>query len=356
MLIYILLLILLVIILIFSNLFKKRTDKIVIFLIFVLLFFVSSFRGDQVGTDTSSYLIIFNDFSNGFLSYSRLEIGFQSLMYLTKLFFNNQYAILYTTSFLILFFTFLGVKKNSRNFWFSIFLFVSLYYFYNSFNGIRQYIAIAIIFYGITFINKQKPFFYLFFVIFASLFHTSALIFLPFVLFSFHGIKKNLVVLYTGFVLLLVLNFQTILYLLIRFFPEYSSYLNTEYATESGGVMSVILLGLILVFGAFVRFLYKAVNKKHLYQLNILTIMILTGFALSVITLSGFKGLNRIIWYFSMFSILFIPNHLVLISDKNLRLIVTMAIVFFSVAFNIYFLIQNQQRIVPYIFNWGEYL
>ena len=73
-------------------------------------------------------------------------------------------------------------RKYSLDFWMSMFLFIaSAEYLSWVFNGMRQFMAVVLIFAAIPLIVKKQYFWIVIVVLFAALFHSAALIFLPFI-------------------------------------------------------------------------------------------------------------------------------------------------------------------------------
>lgn len=329
---------------------RKSKIKIRLFLLItgIQQVLLSGLRASTVGTDTHGYLLTYENFVKyGIFDYSRLEIGFRLLMRVTSFISDNYQLILIITSLIIVYFIFKGVYNTSTNIWFSIYLFIALYFFYNSFNGIRQYMAISIIFYSFQFILKKEFRKYLIFTLIAMAFHSTAIITLP--LYFLGKVDNNWKKVFGGIIvsmLIVVFSLDQIILLIVKLFPKYSGYLGSSYITESGGVMSSVMTGFFVLLGLFTMLTNK-VNREFKIQFTIMII----AFVLSIKSMFGFIGLNRIAWYFTIFSILFIPNCINHIKNRKLRTIFYYTAIIITFAYNIYFLLNNQQRIIPYIIN-----
>jgi len=325
----------------------KTKEKSRIFLIItgVQLFLISALRGSTVGTDTNSYLITYNTFVNfNFVDYARIEIGYKTLMRITSILGEKPQWIIITTSIIIIIMIYKGIEHTSSQIWLSVFLFVALYYFYNSFNGIRQYIAIAISFYGYRFILKEKFIKYIVCVLIAMLFHTTAIIMLP--VYFFGKIKLNFKKSFGLFLLIMLLSFilDKLLIFTTKLLPQYTGYLNSFLFSETGGFMSSVVTGCFVLFGIYI-FIFEKTNRQFLIEFQIIII----SFAVSLMSMFKYIGFDRIGWYFTIYSILFIPNSLKLVSNHKLKATITYLVLCVVFAYNIYFLINNQQRIVPFI-------
>ena len=109
--------------------------------------------------------------------------GFVVLEYLFKSFVSHSdVAFFFLVALIQLFCLVYIFRKYSRNYWLSMFLFVaSTDYILWMYNGIRQFIAVSLIFACIPLIFQRRYLLITIVVLFVSLIHSSALIFLPFV-------------------------------------------------------------------------------------------------------------------------------------------------------------------------------
>lgn len=83
------------------------------------------------------------------------------------------------TSLIIMGLFFYGIKRMSGNFTLSVVLFVACYFYFETINAIRQYVAIAILFAAFHWLVERKTWKYLVAVVVAAQFHMSAWIMLP---------------------------------------------------------------------------------------------------------------------------------------------------------------------------------
>lgn len=148
----------------------------------------AGWRTDSFG-DTGMYRITFNSMPVGlaqlpsYLSEASKDRGFFLFEYLFKTIVSQDSKV---------FFFFIAAiqiiciasayRKYSRNYWFSMFLFVaSTDYLAWMHNGVRQFLAVSLIFACLPLLVKKRFFLLTAVVVLASQIHLSALIFLPFV-------------------------------------------------------------------------------------------------------------------------------------------------------------------------------
>ena len=119
-------------------------------LIYFLLVFIAGFRYD-VGVDFFSYFYSFNsDLENVILSIKIFkEPGIRILSFVSrKLIFDNGISLIFTCSSITIFLYLFTIYKYSKSFAFCVILYMLMGEWHGSFNGIRQYIASAILFFG----------------------------------------------------------------------------------------------------------------------------------------------------------------------------------------------------------------
>ncbi len=149
----------------------------------------AAWRSDDFG-DTAVYRRTFLDMPTGlanlsdYLTTREKGPGFVVFEYLFKTFLSNSdIAFFFLIAAIQIFFLVLVFRKYSRNYWLSMFLFIaSTDYMSWIHNGMRQFIAVAIVFACIPLLVKRKYLLMIFAILFAALFHSTALVFLPFVL------------------------------------------------------------------------------------------------------------------------------------------------------------------------------
>lgn len=155
---------------------EKKNSRIALFFVTLILSFFCGSRSIEVGVDTANYY-------NYFLSIAHIGIGFGSDIgfsvisyFLMKYFDNPHIAFLFfafVTNYLILFR--LWDFREKAFFPLMVVIYMAVYYPY-SFNIVRQFLAIAVVFWATKYIERNKYFRYAILNILAASFHTSALL------------------------------------------------------------------------------------------------------------------------------------------------------------------------------------
>ncbi len=343
-----------------KSIFKTTLSGIVLFLLIGL-------RGEYVGNDTINYIFFFNRMkwvTTIIDPTSRFEKGYQIYCKIIGLFFDYQIMFIITALICIGCILY-GIVKNSKNWQYSLFLFVGLRFFYFFLSGIRQSIAVSLIFVAYIFLKQNKILKYVLLVILASTFHFSALIFLlawPLskIKFTYKNIFKIL-----SLTLVTYAFFNPILTVVLKYMPNYySGYLITEAASANNlaNYIEMIIPILILLFAKFSGYL-KEINVNNLDKeesiikensnKNLELFFLLISSALFFMA-TRVSVLDRIVQYYWIFSINTITNIIFSIKDLRKRLIWFLMISLLIIIYNIMILILRPEwtQIIPYKFFW----
>lgn len=171
-------------------------------------------------------------------------------------------------------------------------------------NGIRHFVALMIFFYSLRYIKEKRLFYYLCTIIFAGLFHASALLCIPLYWILGHNLFKNIgiqfillciSVLLSSYFVSVVENFTSLLILL-----GYDGYLTMLEEEGSSGIGFYVTWGLNVLIILFFPKLYAAYKDKgFIIYWNLFYI----GLLLKPMT-DFIQVLSRINWYFYKFRFL----------------------------------------------------
>lgn len=305
--------------------------------IYLILF--SGFRF-FVGTDYWAYYDSYNGLVAGSFYNWHYEWGFWTL---TKLiaFFNVNYVWYFSIIASIIVILIANViRKRSPYPIFSITLFVLFYFLYSSYNTPRQFIAIAIIVSSSTFILDNKFWKYAICVGIATLFHTSAIIFIG--LYFIGKIKINsktkiVMIVFAVFMLLFGGRLSTVF---LSFWPQYSIYIGYE----SGSAISdiIIQVALIILLEMIRPNIMEDRAKAEFaffYSCNFFAIIMSTMASVNVL-------FARLEAYFYIFSILAIPFG-IYYARKN-KTLYYFGFLLLGIVVCVRYLLANNCGVVPY--------
>lgn len=232
------------------------------------LLLLTGLRGYTVGADTASYLSALTYYSK--MSFSELltaelvwpydyEIGYFLMVKLCALLKIGKTGFLFLIAFLVYIPTFRAVKKYSPMPYISILCYFGLGFFTYSLGIFRQMIASSILLCGWRYVEERQLVKYLLTVALAMLFHTTAIV--AVVLYFVYGINWHR---FIGWIIpaeigLLVFG-RVVALLVTRIFPMYDGYVGSQYDTQGGTYLMLIMLNIVLLGSILFR---NEAEKKH---------------------------------------------------------------------------------------------
>lgn len=286
---------------------QKSKKKRYIFVIIAIFTFIAGFRGISCGVDTPAY---YEHIIKGFQNHWQFrEEGFRFVSTLIMNVFNNPQLVFvlcaFVTNLLILFR--LWDFKDDADYSFMILLYILLYY-SNTMNIMRQYVAVALVFYGTRYLRKNK-FLFISFVLVAFFFHRSSLLALGFLVISFWvGFSKKQKLFY----------FFPLSLVMIGIVAYIASYLASDIASYSSQVVHnlnipyfyllIITIGVIILQKKRVHVIMYGESASRFYldfskYLEIIY-YVLIGLGLSGLSMF-FSFVGRTGLYYSIFEIVF---------------------------------------------------
>ena len=331
----------------FQKQLEKKFSKINILLtistiIFILLWLVSGFR-EGVGTDYYPYVQYFYKTKVYTLFNNPFEWGFYILNKLVNILTGNPRFIFLIVSFFTLFVINKAILNHSVNYYFSILLFINLYFYFNSLNIMRQFIAIAIVLYSLRYIYERNLKKFSVLILAASFFHFTSVVFW----FAYFVVNKKYKI-YTYFSgallsILLVFLFPYIAEILTHFMPRYEAYLTNMF--EQFSSTSVILIILSTLIFTFLLHRNSEWDSEEIVLFNLVYI----GLIFNIAAYYNFL-FYRISLYFYIFIILLIPKLVHQVNEKYKNAI-SIVIISLSMLYCIRLLITGNGEILPY--RWG---
>jgi transmembrane protein EpsG len=264
----------------YVSFFKVRNWNSIKYLPIYLLFIIILGLQFKVGTDYNSYLELAStngdfgwienkfEFSFVFLNKIVISLGWPQLIFF--------FAAVIQIFFLSKIVNDLEIIYELKSVWFFFFFFTLSLIFFNSFNGIRQYIAIYISFYSFIKLIQGKNIFFILGILFASSFHSSALFLLMFFLlrpllfvkFNFYFIL--LTILFSGYFGLFYLQNLITEYIGLT---QYGEYLKSDYFYLEIDPINILTklpkVLVVLICAFFLETKYNDISDKYKPLLNL---------------------------------------------------------------------------------------
>lgn len=285
---------------------KNRYKKMFLFICFLQMFLIQGLRSFDVGTDTAYYIDIYKNFTHkeyySFL-YTHFEPGFQLLYNLLKTFNLDAQMLLVVVSAITMFNFAYFIYKNSENTCLSVFIFACMFY-PNSFNIMRQYLAVSIALLSFNFIlNNNNIKAAICVLIGFSVHSTALLVLIPLILYKIKNwnLVRNLI-LVTGAIFFIFGN-KILPWLLAK--TSKSFYINSHlYDTNRYLRMTTILTLLFSILSWY--FLKKNKEGKYKSQFNLYACIAFINLDCGILYLK-YEFISRVIELFNLFLIISFP-------------------------------------------------
>lgn len=324
------------------------------------LIILGMFRGETVGGDLENYIPHFDAIVKinsvfEIWDVSVKEPGYQILTYIIGKICPEHRAFLSVTSILSLIGPLYLIYKYSPRITLSIYLYYALGFYTNTFNNIRQSLALSICFFALPALFDKKFRRFLIIVLLAVTFHYSAIFFVslyPLVNSRF-SLRKICIILLIAIILYGVFSISIMKTLLtIMAFKYDPSSIGT--ATESKGISLLIMYSVILLAEILLYLRYK--RKQNLKHNTVVK------YAICFQTLSCicqmyaplFSSMMRLTYYFYIPIIVFVP--LLMREYVRFKYIILSSYILISGLF-LYMtynksseIESNSQGVIPYVF------
>lgn len=330
---------------------KNFQNRLLFIGIFCILFTVAALRFD-IGNDYRQYTETAHEAYVG--GYVVTEVGFNWLVRLLYGIAGGEYyeLVFAVFAFVTLLFFLRAFARQSVSFPQSFFLFMTLGLYFQIFNTVRYYLALAVALFSMKYVLEKDYIKFVFWILIAAMFHKSVLLVLPvYWIATFEWGKWQVIV---GLMVSVVcyLGKGLVLKLALVLYP---SYRNTIYLEGGGSLTSTLrtlaVLALYLWFCCVYVRTKAGLKEQGWYrelrfygQLNLLALVTGTFFSfLPVVT--------RISYYFGVSQLFMIPLVLNHIEEKGAKRKVTVVVFVVCILYFMVFLFRAHQDgvgLLPY--------
>lgn len=331
----------------------KVLYKNVAVLTLVIIFGIRDF---SIGTDTESYRYIFNILGKDIeLSSSEYEIGFSFLSIVINKIFNNFSIFLLLLGLIMYWNIISGICQISKVPSISVMCYFCLRLYAQSFNLLRQYLALSFCFIALVYLikNNSKVGFIVY-VLMGFLFHKSAILFL--IVLPLKYIKFN----YKTIIVSVVCSVLIIIFLpnIIKGFDNitgsnYYKYIKLESSVFSISNISTIIVMICAVLLILLNFKKIKKNTTTSKEYNLFANMFLIFVCVFIISNFSIPLVNRISIYFQPSILFLVPMIICSFKKLELRKIKTICFVIFVVLTIVILKLEGAYDTLPYttIFN-----
>lgn len=318
--------------------------------------FFYAFRALSVGTDTLNYDKCYHALGNNpnWSDIFLLDIGYSLINILC-------YAVYPSYNFCLVFigvimftnFT-LAVVRLSKDPKVSVAMFVGIGLYAQTFNAVRQMLAVSFIVLGLSFMLRSKhDWIFLIFVAVASLFHITALsCVVIYILYKMKLNKVTLILITVGTILLCV-GFPYVVQFIDKIFNKhyYEWYVNYRQSSLSFEIAFICVCSLCVAIGFIFRkkFKDKQIDTK---EFDFFLLIFLTLVCVKIVSLCSIELFDRITYYLLPSAMFIVPIILQYFKPKT-RLILTIALIIvlcFALTYLLYF--KGICGVLPYKFKF----
>lgn len=325
----------------FINIIKNKKSRVDFIFLQIILIFLLSFTY-KMGSDWIPYQRFYNNIDNiNIFEYKSFEIGYTLYCFFMKKIFGFNYEIFMgITIGTCIYILLKELKKRTNNYFLATFIFTVQYLFNTSVEPVvRQLIALTILVYALKYIEEKKLYKFILFVVLASQFHMSAIIFLAIYGLEKVNIKKRTIIILFFVSIFLVENIDKIINLLsviIPFFKKFEVYLISERYGEQKVSIFNILYKLLFSGGCLYLIFYSYdyyKDKKNYIKNSAIIYCLLMNLQYKMAIL--YRIQDYLVFFFAIAistkeSIRFINNKKI----KNARIFITLFLfIFYSYSF-----------------------
>ena len=290
---------------------RNLGKNLFLWICFLEFAFIAGFRAWDIGNDTLPYIYTFiASAAHLDLSISHMEKGYLAYNKLLALFTSNPQSLLIANALITLSSIFVFIKRYSSVVLLPVLLFLILS-FGNTMNLMRQYLAVAIVLWGVPFIIQRKFIAYALCCCGAATFHQSVIVALG--LYFIYPLQFKLK--HLGWILigtLLVFVFiAPLVDRVISITGRYGSYRGNILLGETTKLASVVKMLVQVVITSFCLFSYRFVFKRASNVVSGLNVSFLLWCSVlaccfQFISIRG-TVMERLVVYFSIFNIISLP-------------------------------------------------
>lgn len=345
---------------------KKIQGQDIYLTIMIIVFtMIAGLRGNSVGSDTQPYIWTFNRIGNyqSLIDAIKAEpssgIGYIILNRIIHLISDYSQFHVFVEASIINIGIAAFIKKTSKSYYLPVILYIGTTLMFFSMNGTKQSISIVLCANALVYLveNIKSIKGWILFII-ASSIHIISVVSLPIVigsiLYSKRKGRKHLTVIIFAIAGIAV-GSLTLLFsgIIARYFGHYSMYIDGRgvniLAKTGGGRIAIIY---VILFAYIVLWYINKKNNQDSTQLFYDKIVpgLTFGMVFGIFNAKN-ELINRLIWYYVILFIAFIPFS-ISISDKKYKAIIFAGTILAFLAYSFLSLKENHGLIVPYQFFW----
>ncbi len=319
---------------------SKNKELIFLRIVFIAFFILVAFREMTMGNDTQMYLRLFKECSlykwDIYKFDSYFENGYLTLNILLSYISDSSRFFMIVMSGIFNYFWYKFIKENSNNYLLSVIMYIGLLFFYTSMTMMRQFTALSIMLYSTKFAREKKIIPFLFLVILASTFHSSAyvaILYYPILNMKFNY-KIAFIIIIIG--ILASLNIGPLFDFIASIIGRTNYYTNRVGSDSISNIIYTLIYGIMLIFGLYE--INKRNNNKNNKENNFYLYSLLFAMLINMLGIN-MNIMSRVALYFDALAIISFPN----LIQENISIINNKRII--NIVFIIFFILYSSSII-----------
>ncbi len=279
----------------------------------ILLLLLCGLRDIEIGVDTKTYVSTFllqEALDSSVNGNSKYELGYVLFVKILRFFTSDYHVYIFATAAVIMIGMYFFIKENCRgNYGVAILVYIAFLY-YVGFSAIRQAMALSVAINCLQFLKKKQWVPAVLIILLGASFQMTALLLLVMIPFGFTSRETLKVAIAVMLSVAGVLLFEPLVKLVLKVFPIYERYWNSEMMEGSGGIgIFAILVSALCVFAAALLFANKVKFKNARIRTEFVLALVGSIFTVAINLVGRKYGI------FSRMTRYFIPFVMVLAAD-----------------------------------------
>lgn len=251
------------------------------------------------------------------------EFGFNMLNWILYKISKNPQTIIFVCSLITNIYLVSTIKRYSSIFWISMYMYICMGVYDTSFNIIRQFLAIAIVYGGIKYLVKRQFKKYLIMVLIATTIHTSAVIMIPIYFISNKKVSIKTALKIVTIAIIAIIIFEPVVNLISSVIgginPRIDQYLSAITTGSGYGVNPLRVV--VYICPLVIAFINKGAIEVKNKNIDLFLNLYLIGSMIMIVSLK-FVYIARFAEYFTIALLILIPDILTSFKNKNINIIV----------------------------------
>lgn len=307
----------------------NKPNKILVLLVMIALAMVSGLRSN-IG-DTFGYKLSYVSMSNSAFMLPSKEHGFYLLQRLLLTITTDPQLLLLTTAVITNILVVAVLYKYSRLFELSIFMYITSGLYIISMNGLRQFLAGAILFTATKYLLDGRWVKYTIIILLATTIHQSAIIFIPLYFLVRRKAWTKTTFFLLLFALIIVIGYNQLSGVFLQFAGDYSQYQDIE--AHGANLLRVFVFAAPLIIAFLGKKKLREVFPKSDYIVN----LSLVGLMFMIVSTQNWIFARYII-YFGLYNLILMSWTIKLIVKREQKIVYYLIVVLYLA----YFYYENQ--------------